>query len=104
MSNTLTQVELAQFTGTDHWYRHGINRRVLLTDGAKYMAERAGAHWLLDEIALIQPVDKRVATEAFQVWKPRSTLTAAPSSSARTATMVSFTRSAFHTQTFRSMR
>jgi hypothetical protein len=23
----------------------------------------------LDEIALIQPYDKRVATEAFQVWK-----------------------------------
>jgi hypothetical protein len=69
MSNTLTQAELAQFTGTDHWYRHAINRRVLFTDGAKYMAERAGAYWLLDEIALIQPYDKRVAAEEFQVWK-----------------------------------
>jgi hypothetical protein len=33
------------------------------------MAERAGAYWLLDEIALIRPCDKRVAAEAFQVWK-----------------------------------
>lgn len=65
----LTKEDLAQFTGTETWYRHGINRKVLFTEGAKFLADRAGAYWLLDEIAVIQPHDKRVAAEEFQVWK-----------------------------------
>jgi hypothetical protein len=65
----LSEADLMQFTGTEHWYRHMLNRNVLYTEGAKYLAERAGAYWLLDEIALIQPYDKRVAAEEFQVWK-----------------------------------
>ncbi len=68
-TSKLTQAELDQFTGSEHWYRHALNRKVLFTDGAKYLADRAGAYWLLDEIALIQPYDKRVASEPFQVWK-----------------------------------
>jgi len=32
-------------------------------------AEHGGAHWLLDEIAIIQPYNKAVAAEEFQVWK-----------------------------------
>jgi len=32
------------------------------------VADAGGAYWLLDEIALIQPFDKRVAAEGFQVW------------------------------------
>ena len=69
MTKTLNTADLAQFTGSENWYRHGINRRVLFTDGAKYVADHAGAYWLLDEIAIIQPHDKRVAAEEFQVWK-----------------------------------
>ena len=65
----LCESDLMQFTGSEQWYRHAINRKVLFTDGAKYVAETAGAYWLLDEIALIQPYDKRVAGEEFQVWK-----------------------------------
>jgi hypothetical protein len=65
----LRKADLMQFTGTEQWYRHAINRKVLFTDGAKYVADTAGAYWLLDEIALIQPYDKRVAAEEFQVWK-----------------------------------
>ena len=53
MKNELTAAELAKFTGSEHWYRHALNRKVLFTDGAKYVADRAGAYWLLDEIALI---------------------------------------------------
>jgi len=48
---------------------HGINRNVLYTDGVHYVAEHGGAHWLLDEIAIIQPYNKAVAAEEFQVWK-----------------------------------
>ena len=68
-TKTLNAAELAQFTGSENWYRHGINRAVLFTDGAKYIADQAGAYWLLDEIAIIQPHNKRVAAEEFQVWK-----------------------------------
>jgi hypothetical protein len=69
MTKTLNTANLVQFTGSENWYRHAINRAVLFTDGAKYVADQAGAYWLLDEIAIIQPHDKRVAAEEFQVWK-----------------------------------
>ena len=65
----LTKDALRQFTGSEHWYRHTINRKVLFTDGAKYVADTAGAYWLLDEIAIIQPYNKRLAAEGFQLWK-----------------------------------
>ena len=65
----LTQADLRQFTGSEHWYRHALNRTVLFTDGAKYLADKAGAYWLLDEIALAQRYQKRVAAEAFQLWR-----------------------------------
>ena len=65
---TLDATDLAQFTGAEEWHRHSINRNLLYSDGAQYVAERGGAYWLLDEIALIQPYDKKVAAEEFQVW------------------------------------
>lgn len=46
------QNELAQFTGTETWYRHPFNRRLLYTDGAKYFVEHAKAYWFLDLIAI----------------------------------------------------
>jgi hypothetical protein len=71
MSKTLDKEQLSQFTGSETWYRHGINRKVLFTDGAKCVADHGGAYWLLDEIAIIQPYDKAVAAEEFQVWTLR---------------------------------
>jgi len=68
-TKTITKAELATFTGSETWYRHGLVRDVLFTDGAKYVADAAGAYWLLDEIALAQRYQKRVAAEEFQVWK-----------------------------------
>jgi hypothetical protein len=65
----LTAADLLQFTGSEQWYRHGIVRDVLFTDGAKYVADQAGAYWLLDEIALAQRYEKTVADEEFQLWK-----------------------------------
>ena len=66
---TLTTSQLRQFTGSENWYRHGINRSVLYTDGAKFLAEQGGAYWLLDIIAIAQHHEQRVAEEEFQVWK-----------------------------------
>lgn len=53
MSETLclTHAALQQWTGTEHWYRHGINRAVLFTDGATEMADTGGAYGLFKEIA-----------------------------------------------------
>jgi hypothetical protein len=65
----LTRGELAQFTGSEQWHRHGLARSILFTDGAKYVADKAGAYWLLDEIALAQRFEKSVAAEEFQLWK-----------------------------------
>ena len=67
-THRLSADDLAQFTGSENWYRHGLNRRVLYTDGAKHVAEAGGAYWLLDTIAICQ-TEKRVAAEDFQVWK-----------------------------------
>jgi hypothetical protein len=69
MTKTLTEADLRQFTGSEHWYRHGLVKTVLYTDGARHVAEAAGAYWLLDEIALAQRFVKTVAAEPFQVWK-----------------------------------
>lgn len=67
-AHTLNKVDLLQFTGSEHWYRHGLARNVVFTDGAKYVADTAGAYWLLDEIAFAQTL-KRVAGEGFQLWR-----------------------------------
>jgi len=67
-TKALNAADLAQFTGSENWYRHAINRKVLFTDGAKYVADQAGAYWLLDEIALSQ-LDACIAAGEFQVWR-----------------------------------
>lgn len=36
---------LSQFTGTSQYYR--VSPKILLTDGALYLAEQAGAFWLM---------------------------------------------------------
>lgn len=63
----LTASELAQFIGSQQWYRHPFVRNVLYTEGAKYLAERGSAYWLIDEIAFGQS-EPRVAAEDFQHW------------------------------------
>lgn len=61
--------DLAQFTGTESWHRFGLSK-VTCTDGAKYLADGAGAYWLLDEIALNNMFGEgKLKGEEFQVWK-----------------------------------
>lgn len=49
MNPKFDPADLAHFTGTEHYYR--LNRRCLITDGAKYLADSAEAYWLLDAAA-----------------------------------------------------
>jgi len=65
----LTEADLAQFHGTSTYYRYWLG--ILFTDGVLYLAERGGAHWLLDAIAAWQ-IDPRIREDPmlqeFQFW------------------------------------
>jgi len=55
MSNL--QAELAHFTGTEKYHIFNpFAKSVLATDGAIYLAEKAGAFWLLDIICSLKLV------------------------------------------------
>ena len=60
---------LEQFYGSENFYRHGINRQLIFSDGAKYVADEGRAYWLLDEIAIANLFDTKVKNQDFQVWK-----------------------------------
>jgi hypothetical protein len=55
--------DINHFTGTDKYYKHFLG--ILFTDGIKYVADEAGAYWLIDAIASYQP---RLRQEEFQSW------------------------------------
>jgi hypothetical protein len=59
------ECDLAQFCGTENWWRHWTGR-ITFTDGVKYLAEKAGAFWLIDLVASHQTA--RLRREEFQVW------------------------------------
>ena len=52
--------DLEQFTGTEHWYKHQFGGHY--TDGVRYLAQTAGAYWLIDAIFSYR------RAERFQVW------------------------------------
>jgi hypothetical protein len=54
----LTKDDLSRFTGTENYFRHWTGR-LLYTDGVKYLADKGGAHWLIDVIASYQG-DRRI--------------------------------------------
>ena len=64
---TLT-AQLAQFTGSETFTRHGLARSVLMTEGVTFLAKHAQAHWLTDAIASYLN-DARAKEEEFQVWQ-----------------------------------
>lgn len=71
MTRTLAS-DLAQFTGSENWYQHWM-KQCTYTDGVKFMAEQAGAFWLIDEVAINQMLPK-VKAEEFQVWTLKTDL------------------------------
>lgn len=56
--------ELDQFIGTEQYYKNFLGLRY--TDGVRYLAERAGAYWLIDYVASYQHL---LSKHKFQVWK-----------------------------------
>lgn len=66
----LSQDDLAQFSGSEEFYKH-LNG-LIYTQGIQFLAEKSGAHWLIDAIASYQ-ADKRIRRNAgllgFQLWE-----------------------------------
>ena len=70
---------LAKFNSTENLHTFStLTPNVLLTDGAKYLADRGGCHWLMEIIGLHQNINQEYNIESFQVW----TLTVREDSSA----------------------
>lgn len=60
--------ELQRFTGTENYYHLPMLKKYVYTDGVRYLAQQAGAYWLLEHIFLHQ-TDAKIQREEFQVWK-----------------------------------
>jgi len=43
-------IDLSQFTGSETFYRHSLNKSIIYTDGVSHIAEEAKAYWLIDSI------------------------------------------------------
>lgn len=66
-------LELTLFTGTEAYYYLPYFKKFNYTDGIKYLAEQAGAYWLIEQIFLAQQEKEiqeyRAKGEDFQGWK-----------------------------------
>jgi hypothetical protein len=69
--------QLDYFTGTESYYKHPFTKSIF-TDGVKYVADNAGAYWLIDFIVFKQIEDGEIGNCDFQVW----TLDALPDNTA----------------------
>ena len=67
MTKTLTKSDLADFTGTEQIWRHGLVRHVVYTDGVQHVAEAGEAYWLIDKVACAQ-LEEHVRAHEFQLW------------------------------------
>ena len=65
--------ELEQFIGGGDQFQHWMSPRFRYTEGVKYLAEKAGAYWLID-LCFSWQTKAKVRREPFQVW----TLTLTP--------------------------
>lgn len=59
---------LAHFTGTTQWFRNPAFPNFTYTEGVKYLAEQAGAYWLIDYVFSNQLIPA-IKAMPFQTWK-----------------------------------
>lgn len=65
MNARLSPEDLRRFVGGEVRYRHGLNRRIIYTEGVKHVADAGQAYWLIDDIAiLVTSPEMRQAAEA----------------------------------------
>ena len=70
---SLTPIQLhtdsCQFTGSETFFRYSILfPKTLLTEGAKYVADKAECYWLIDDISALQ-LNVKAKADGLQVWK-----------------------------------
>ena len=58
---------LRHFTGSEKVFRHTFGQ-IVYTQGVQWLAQEAGAYWLVDAIASHQPNIKRFPNPDFQIW------------------------------------
>ena len=59
---------LAGFCGTENWHRHFLG--LYFTDGVKFLADNAGAYWLIDLVASYIPKCRKDAMlRDIQFWR-----------------------------------
>ena len=64
------KTELKQFTGSEVFFRNPLFGRFIYTEGVRYLAERAGAYWLIDYVFSNQH-NGEIKAQPFQVWTIR---------------------------------
>lgn len=62
------KADLRQFTGAEHYYYYPLFPKFRYTDGVKFLAEEAGAYWLLDYI-FSNHTNSNLLEQPFQAWK-----------------------------------
>ena len=67
-SRALSAFDLAQFTGSETFYRHPLSGGCVYTEGVQYLAEAGSAYWLIDAILCPQPHVGKLQAAEFQVW------------------------------------
>lgn len=60
--------ELKQFYCSERFFRNPLFPKFVYTEGVQYLAEQAGAYWLIDYVFSNQ-YDLYSTIEEFQVWK-----------------------------------
>ena len=53
MKNNFNLKDLNQFTGSEDFFKHSINRKLIYSEGVEYLAEQARCYWLIDLIACV---------------------------------------------------
>ena len=61
--------ELAQFTGTEHYFKASILSNLKLTDGMQFLREKANCYWLTTIVESVQSLDIIKEKQSFIVWR-----------------------------------
>lgn len=61
--------DLRHFSGSTQFFRHPLSKKLIYTEGVKYLADEVGAHWLIDVVASYIPtLEKKLPHEYLFVW------------------------------------
>lgn len=65
---SLSNEDMAQFTGSCNWFSTPLSQRITYTDGVRCLIHSERAQWLISDIIALQR-KKRMRPLDFQVWE-----------------------------------